>query len=63
MTTIRNVTHAANIRLSDDGKKVIIIDQTALPNRVVHLSDRAPNRGSINTARILSSAMITPDQV
>ena len=37
MTTIRNVTHAANIRLSDDGKKVIIIDQTALPNRVVHL--------------------------
>ena len=37
MTTIRNVTHAENIRLSDDGKKVIIIDQTALPNRVVHL--------------------------
>ena len=35
--TIRNVTHAANVRLSDDGKKVIIIDQTALPNRVVHL--------------------------
>ena len=34
-----------------------------LPYLVLHLSDRVPKTGSRNTARILSSAMITPDQV
>ena len=29
----------------------------------VHLSEIAPNRGSMNSARMLSAAMMTPDQV
>ena len=30
---IKKVTHIDNVRLSDDGKSVVIIDQTQLPNR------------------------------
>ena len=42
MDEIRSVTHADNVKLSPDGKSVVIIDQTQLPNRVVYLSlDRA----------------------
>lgn len=42
MDEIRNVTHVDNIKLSADGKSVVIIDQTQLPNRMVYLSlDRA----------------------
>ena len=37
MDTVRKVTHIDNVRLSDDGESVIIIDQTQLPNRVVYL--------------------------
>ena len=36
MSSIQEVTHAVNIRLSDDGTSVIILDQTALPNRTVY---------------------------
>lgn len=35
---IRNVTHIDNVKLSDDGKSVVIIDQTQLPNRTVYLT-------------------------
>ncbi len=38
MTSIKNVTHAENIRLSDDGKTIFLLDQTQLPNRVVTLA-------------------------
>ncbi len=42
MNEIRNVTHVDNVKLSGDGKKVVIIDQTQLPNRTVYLElDRA----------------------
>lgn len=42
MDEIRSVTHVDNVKLSPDGKSVVIIDQTQLPNRVVYLSlDRA----------------------
>lgn len=34
---IKNVTHVDNVRLSDDEKSVIIIDQTQLPNRMEYL--------------------------
>lgn len=38
MDEIRSVTHVDNVKLSPDGKSVIIIDQTQLPNRVVYLT-------------------------
>lgn len=39
MSDILNaVTHAQNVRLGDDGKSVVIIDQTQLPNRTVYLT-------------------------
>ena len=41
----------------------MVIKGVRLPKRVRHLSESAPKRGSIKTARMLSSAMITPDQV
>lgn len=34
---IRKVTHIDNVKLSEDGKSVIIIDQTLLPNRTEYL--------------------------
>ena len=38
MNEIRNVTHVDNVKLSDDGKSVVIIDQTQLPNRMITLT-------------------------
>lgn len=38
MDEIKQVTHVSNVRLSDDLKSVVIIDQTLLPNRVEYLS-------------------------
>lgn len=38
MNEIRTVTHAENVKLSEDGTAVVIIDQTQLPNRVVYLT-------------------------
>ena len=35
---LNEVTHAQNVRLGDDGKSVVIIDQTQLPNRTVYLT-------------------------
>ena len=35
---IKKVTHIDNVRLSDDGKSVVIIDQTQLPNRTEYLT-------------------------
>ena len=35
---ITKVTHIDNVRLSDDGKSVVIIDQTQLPNRTEYLT-------------------------
>jgi methylthioribose-1-phosphate isomerase len=38
MNEIRTVTHAENVKLSEDGASVVIIDQTQLPNRVKYLT-------------------------
>ncbi|WP_416200535.1 MAG: Methylthioribose-1-phosphate isomerase [Thermocaproicibacter melissae] len=38
MNEIRTVTHAENVKLSEDGASVVIIDQTQLPNRVEYLT-------------------------
>jgi len=37
LSDIKQVTHVQNVRLSEDGKSVIIIDQTQLPNRVEYV--------------------------
>lgn len=42
MKDIRCVTHMDNVRLSDDGTAVVIVDQTQLPNRTVYLTLRTP---------------------
>lgn len=42
MEDIKLVTHVDNIRLSEDGTAVVIVDQTQLPNRVVYLTLRTP---------------------
>lgn len=39
---LTNVTHVDNIRLGDDEKSVVIIDQTQLPNRTEYLTLRTP---------------------
>ena len=36
--SIREVTHIDNVRLSDDGKSVVIIDQSRLPNHTDYLT-------------------------
>lgn len=36
--TIKDVTHIQSVRLSDDGKSVVIIDQTQLPSRTEYLN-------------------------
>ena len=41
----------------------ITIKGVRRPLGLVHLSDRCPNSGSMNSASTLSSAMITPDHV
>ena len=38
MQELHQVTHIDNVRLSDDGAAVVIIDQTQLPNRMVYLT-------------------------
>ena len=38
MDEIKQVTHVDNVKLSEDGESVIIIDQTQLPNRMVYLT-------------------------
>lgn len=40
--SVTKVTHVDNIRLGDDGKSVVIIDQTQLPNRTEYLTLRTP---------------------
>lgn len=39
---LTQVTHAESVRLGDDEKSVVILDQTKLPNRVEHLTLRTP---------------------
>ncbi len=38
MSSLNEITHIDNIKLSEDGKKVIIIDQTKLPNITEYLT-------------------------
>lgn len=38
MDKVKQVTHIDNVKLSEDGKSVIIIDQTQLPNRTEYLN-------------------------
>jgi methylthioribose-1-phosphate isomerase len=40
--SIRSVTHIDNVRLSDDGGAVVILDQSLLPNETVYLTLREP---------------------
>jgi methylthioribose-1-phosphate isomerase len=40
--SIKNVTHIDNIRLSDDGSAVVLIDQSMLPNETVYLTLNKP---------------------
>ena len=35
---IRQVTHIDNVRLGEDERSVVIIDQSQLPNRTVYLT-------------------------
>ena len=39
---LKQVTHIDNVRLGEDEKSVVIIDQTQLPNRTVYLTLRTP---------------------
>ena len=39
---IRSVTHIDNVRLSDSGDAVVIIDQSLLPNETVYLTLKEP---------------------
>ena len=39
---IRQVTHIDNVRLGEDERSVVIIDQSQLPNRTVYLTLRTP---------------------
>lgn len=39
---LQQVTHIDNVRLGDDEKSVVIIDQTQLPNRTIYLTLRTP---------------------
>lgn len=38
MDHITEITHAGSVRLSDDGRSVVILDQTQLPNRTEYLT-------------------------
>jgi methylthioribose-1-phosphate isomerase len=38
MSTIGEVTHIDNVKLSEDGRSVVIIDQTKLPNSTEYLT-------------------------
>ena len=38
MDEITKVTHIDNVKLTEDGKAVVLIDQTQLPNRMVYLT-------------------------
>ena len=38
MEEITKVTHIDNVKLTDDKKAVVFIDQTQLPNRTVYLT-------------------------
>ena len=60
MDTVRKVTHIDNVRLSDDGESVIIIDQTQLPNRVVYLPLSGPDecREAIATLKVRGAPAI-----
>lgn len=42
MDDIKKVTHIDNVRLSDDGKSVIIIDQTKLPTELEYIYLKTP---------------------
>lgn len=36
--SMESVTHAANVRLGDDGVSIVVLDQTLLPNETVYLT-------------------------
>lgn len=42
MSNLAEVTHIDNVRLGDDHKSVVIIDQTQLPNRTEYITLRTP---------------------
>ena len=42
MDEIRNVTHVDNVKLRDDGRAVVILDQSLLPGKTVYLELETP---------------------
>lgn len=42
MTDLNCVTHIENVKLGEDGKSVVIVDQTLLPNELTFLTLRTP---------------------
>ena len=44
MDNLQHVTHIDNVRLSDDGRAVVILDQTQLPNHTVYLTLDTPEQ-------------------
>ena len=42
MSALQEVTHIDNVRLGEDRKSVVILDQTQLPNRTVYVTLRTP---------------------
>ena len=38
MEELKNVTHVENVRLSENGHSIVILDQSALPNRTEYLT-------------------------
>ena len=39
---LKQVTHIDNVRLSDDGRAVRILDQSLLPNETIYLELQTP---------------------
>lgn len=60
MDEIQKVTHIDNVKLSEDRKSVVIIDQTQLPNRMVYLTMNRPEEcfDAIRTLKIRGAPAI-----
>ena len=54
-TQLEQVTHIDNVRLGEDEKSVVIIDQTQLPNRTVYLTLRTAEEIDRKSTRLNSS--------
>ena len=74
--SIESVTHVDNVKLSEDGRAVVIIDQSLLPNETVYLTlDKAEDlweaiyslrvqgrTGNRNFCRVCDLCAVRPDK-